>query len=160
MKKDIQVCTFYLGDLFFGIEVLKVQEVFRYQEMSRVPLAPPVVRGLINLRGQIITAIDLRRRLKLSELAEDRQPMNIVVRTEEDVVSLLVDAIGDVLTLTEGSYEDPPDTLDPFLLDLVRGVYKLDGKLLLVLDTAKVVRVEKGGATQEERSAWAEETAA
>jgi len=161
MRKEIQVCTFYLGDLFLGIEVLKVQEVFRYQEMSRVPLAPPVVRGLINLRGQIITAIDLRRRLKLSELPEDRQPMNIVVRTEEDVVSLLVDAIGDVLTLTDELYEDPPETIDPFLRDLVRGVYKLDGRLLLVLDTMKVVRVEKPGAQQqEERGVWAEEAAA
>src|SRR5438094_9323996 len=99
-----QYCTFYVNGHYFGLDVLKVQEIIRYQEMTRVPLAPPVVRGLINLRGQIVTAIDLRRRLELSERPADQLPMNIVVQTEDGAVSLLVDDIGDVVEVSEQSF--------------------------------------------------------
>lgn len=139
MTENTQFCTFYLGELFFGVKVENVQEVFRYQEMTRVPLAPSVVRGLINLRGQIITAIDLRARLCMDELPEDRKPMNVVVRTKEGVVSLLVDEIADVLEVSEEDFERPPDTIDELTKELVHGVYKLDKKLLLILDTEKTV---------------------
>src|SRR4051794_10190615 len=88
-----QFSTFSLAGLLLGVEVLQVQEVIRYQEMTRVPLAPAEVRGLINLRGQIVTAIDLRRRLGLPDRAEHEQPMNVVVRTSDGVISLLVDEI-------------------------------------------------------------------
>src|SRR5206468_10604632 len=101
----------YLDGLFFGVDVLTVQEVIRYQEMTRVPLAPPVVRGLINLRGQIVTAIDLRRQLELRERPADQLPMNVVVRTDDGAVSLLVDEIGDVLEVSEKTFERPPETL-------------------------------------------------
>lgn len=139
MKENSQFCTFYLGDLFFGVKVENVQEVFRYQEMTRVPLAPSVVRGLINLRGQIITAIDLRARLCMDELPDGKMPMNVVVRTQEGVVSLLVDEIADVLEVSEDSFERPPDTIDEITRELVLGVYKLENKLLLILDTGKTV---------------------
>lgn len=142
MADSKQFCTFYLGDLYFGVEVEKVQEVFRYQEMTRVPLAPPVVRGMINLRGQIITAIDLRQRFEMERLAEDKLPMNVVVRTDEGVVCLLVDTIGDVLEVPEDDYEMPPDTMDTVTRELVLGVYKLEGSLLLILDAKKAVHVE------------------
>jgi purine-binding chemotaxis protein CheW len=92
-----QFCTFYLGQHYFGIDVLKVQEIIRYQTMTRVPLAPPVVRGLINLHGQIVTAMDLRRRLELPDRPADAQPVNVVVHTDDGAVSFLVDEIGDVL---------------------------------------------------------------
>jgi purine-binding chemotaxis protein CheW len=141
MKENAQFCTFYLGDLFFGVKVENVQEVFRYQEMTRVPLAPSVVRGLINLRGQIITAIDLRARLCMDALPDGEMPMNVVVRTEEGVVSLLVDEIADVLEVSEESFERPPDTIDDVTRELVLGVYKLDNKLLLILDTGKTVNM-------------------
>ena len=149
MADTKQFCTFYLGDLFFGVEVEKVQEVFRYQEMTRVPLAPSVVRGMINLRGQIITAIDLRCRFAMEGWPEDKLPMNVVVRTEEGVVCLLVDEIGDVLEVPEGNYEPPPDTIDTVTRDLVLGVYKLEGSLLLILDTKKAVHVEYADAMAE-----------
>jgi purine-binding chemotaxis protein CheW len=139
MVENTQFCTFYLGDLFFGVKVENVQEVFRYQEMTRVPLAPSVVRGLINLRGQIITAVDLRARLGMEELPEGQMPMNVVVRTEEGVVSLLVDEIADVLEVSEENFERPPDTIDEVTRELVLGVYKLENKLLLILDTRKTV---------------------
>src|SRR5215813_3657652 len=94
-----QFCTFHVGNLFLGIEVQQVQEVIRYLEMTRVPLAADAVMGLINLRGQIVTAIDLRRRLQIAPRPFDEQPMNVVVRDGENAVSLLVDRIGDVLEL-------------------------------------------------------------
>ena len=141
MAQNRQYCTFYLGDLFFGVEVENVQEVFKYQEMTRVPLAHSVVRGLINLRGQIITAIDLRARLGMDELPDGQLPMNVVVRTEEGVVSLLVDKIAEVLEVSEDNFERPPDTIDEITRELVLGVYKLENKLLLTLDTDKTVRL-------------------
>lgn len=146
MTENAQFCTFYLGDLFFGVKVENVQEVFRYQEMTRVPLAPSVVRGLINLRGQIITAIDLRARLCMDELPDGKMPMNVVVRTKEGVVSLLVDEIADVLEVLEDSFERPPDTIDEITRELVVGVYKLENKLLLILDTEKTVSM--GGMSE------------
>jgi purine-binding chemotaxis protein CheW len=142
MTQPRQFCTLYLDNLLFGVEVMKVQEVIRFQEMTRVPLASPMVRGLINLRGQIVTAIDLRRRLQLPELSSDRLPMNVVVRTEEGAVSLLVDEIGDVLEVTEESFESPPETLRGAAREFIRGTYKLPERLLLVLDTEKAVRID------------------
>ena len=97
-----QFSTFFVADLFFGVDVLRVQEVLRFQQMTRVPQAPEVIEGLINLRGQIVTAIDMRRRLRLPPRAGDQTPMNMVVRTEDGAVSLLVDEIGDVLDVDRG----------------------------------------------------------
>lgn len=139
MTDGNQFCTFYLNGHYFGIDVLHVQEVIRYQEMTRVPLAPAVICGLINLRGQIVTAIDLRRRLDLPDRSDDERPINVVVRTDEGAVSLLVDEIGDVLHVPETAFERPPETLHGPARDLIRGAYKLDGRLLLILDTARAV---------------------
>jgi len=142
---ELQFCTFYVEGLCFGIGVREVQEVIRYQEMTRVPLAAPVVRGLINLRGQIVTAIDLRRRLGLPDRGDSGEhlPMNLVVRTDDGVVSLLVDEIGEVVEVDEDSFERPPPTLSGVARELVRGVYKREGSLLLVLDTARAVSVSR-----------------
>lgn len=145
MSSEQQYCTFYLDGLFFGVEVRKVQEVIRYQEMTRVPLAPPVIKGLINLRGQIVTALDLRRRLELSPRPDGELPMNVVVRTDEGAVSLLVDEIGDVLEVTDDAFERPPETIDGVARELIRGVYKLRERLLLILDTEKAVHL--GGSS-------------
>jgi len=136
-----QFSTFFVEDLFFGVEVLQVQEVLRYQEMTRVPLAPDLVEGLINLRGQIVTAIDMRRRLRLQPRQPDQNPMNVVVRSEDGAVSLLVDEIGDVLEVRRDIYEPPPENTPRELREMIAGVYKLDGKLLLVLDTERVLQV-------------------
>src|SRR5258708_40166530 len=89
--------TFFVADLFFGIDVLRVQEALRCQPMTRVPKAPGVIEVLMNLRGQIVTAIDMRRLLHLPDRKEGAQPMNVVIRTDDGAVSLLVDEIGDVL---------------------------------------------------------------
>jgi purine-binding chemotaxis protein CheW len=134
-----QFSTFYVADLFFGVDVLRVQEVLRFQQMTRVPQAPDVIEGLINLRGQIVTAIDMRRRLRLPPRAANQTPMNMVVRTEEGAVSLLVDEIGDVLDVDAAAHERPPENLDPAARELILGVYKLKDRLLLVLDTERTV---------------------
>src|SRR5262249_45923378 len=140
-----QYCTFYVDGHYFGLDVLHVQEIIRYQEMTRVPLAPPVVRGLINLRGQIVTALDLRRRLELRDRPADQEPVNVVVHTDDGAVSLLVDEIGDVLEVSEKSFERPPETLRGAARDLIRGAYKLKDRLLLVLDTERTVTLNSGG---------------
>ena len=137
-----QYATFFVGGMFFGIEVLKVQEVLRYQEMTRVPLAPEIVEGLINLRGQIVTAIDMRRRLKLAPRKSGEHPMNMVVRSDEGAVSLLVDEIGDVVEVSDGFYEPPPVNMPAAQRVLVDGIYKLDTTLLLVLDTDRTLRIQ------------------
>ena len=146
-------CTFFLDRHFFGVPVQQVQEVIRYQEMTRVPLVPQVVRGLINLRGQIVTAIDLRRRLGMSERAADHLPMNVVVRTDDGALSLLVDEIGDVIEVEEKTFEQPPETLKGTAREMIRGVHKLPERLLLLLDTERVVNVADPGSIAEERKA-------
>lgn len=140
-----QYCTFRLDGLTFGIEVDRVQEVIRAQELTSVPLASPVVEGLINLRGQIVTALDLRRRLELPPRADDRAPMNIVVRTATGELSLLVDEIGDVVDVEAAMFEAPPETLSGVARELITGAYKLDDRLLLVLDTDRVVQLPPAG---------------
>lgn len=134
MADQKQFCTFFLDDRFLGVEVDQVQEVIRYQTITPVPLAPPVVRGLINLRGQIVTAVDLRRLLQVGDRIDGRLPMNIVVHTREGIFSLLVDRIGDVLEVDTACFEQPPDTLDGIDQDLIQGTYKLQGRLLLTLN--------------------------
>ena len=106
-----------------------------------MPLVPRVIRGLINLRGQIVVAIDLRRRLKAPERPENQLPMNVVVRTADGALSLLVDEIGDVLEVQEETFERPPETLQGIARELVSGVHKLPSALLLILDTEKAVNV-------------------
>lgn len=136
-----QFSTFFVDDLFFGVDVLRVQEVLRFQQMTHVPKAPEVIEGLINLRGQIVTAIDLRRRLGLPPRTGGQVPTNIVIRTDDGAVSLLVDEIGDVLDVDAATYERPPENLDPAAREIIRGVYKLKDRLLLVLDTERTVDI-------------------
>src|ERR1043166_5846258 len=119
MPDQQQVCTFFLDDICFGVEVQQVQEVLRYQVMTRVPLAPPVIRGLINLRGQIVPAIDLRQRLELQARPGNQRPLNVVVQTHDGPASLLVDQIGDVWQVAEEAFEQPPETLQGVARDLI-----------------------------------------
>lgn len=151
MSNTKQFCTFFVNGLFFGVEVLKVQEVIRYQGMTRVPLAPAMIQGLINLRGQIVTAIDLRRRLELTPRGADELPMNVVVRSDDGAVSLLVDEIGDVVEIQDDIYERPPETLKGVARELVQGVYKLKERLLLILDTEKTVNLTGSGSRAQEQ---------
>lgn len=145
---DKQFATFVVDNLLFGIEVLRVQEVLRYQEMTRVPGAVEEIEGLINLRGQIVTAIDVRRRLGLQPRESGRTPMNMVVRSDDGAVSLLVDEIGDVVDVEESTFEPVPDNVVGQIRDLTSGVYKLEERLLLVLDTSKTIDVDTSSSRQ------------
>ncbi len=142
MATEKQLCTFYLDQFCFGIYVVEVQEVFRFQEMTSVPLAPKVISGLINLRGQIITAINLRLRFEMEPSTTGRPPMNVVIGANGEITSLLVDQIGDVIDISDDCFEPAPESMEEGIKDLISGVYKLPDKLLLVLDTKKVVQFQ------------------
>ncbi len=134
-----QYCTFYADGLFFGVEVEQVQEVIRFQPITRVPLAHAVVSGLLNLRGQIVTAVDLRQRLEMPPRSSEVLPMNVVLRTGDGVVSVLVDEIGDVTEAADDQFEKCPDTVTGVAREVIRGAYKTKDRLLLVLDTESTV---------------------
>ncbi len=138
--ESLQYCSFHLGDLFLGISVGTVQEVIRTQVMTPVPLADPCVSGLVNLRGQIVTALNLRRQFGLDP-NYPKPPMNIVISNSDGAISLLVDEIGDVITVDAESFEEVPETLEPSYKALLDGVFKLDGSLLLLLNLETAIQV-------------------
>ena len=141
-------CTFELGDFFCGVEVDNVQEVICEQAMTRIPLANEFIRGLINLRGQIVTAVDLRHRFGLPPRAAEQPPMNVVIKKGDSAVSLLVDDIDEVVDVSPDTFEHPPDNLKPETRRLIRGVHKFPDRLMLVLDTDAVLSVpERAVAT-------------
>jgi purine-binding chemotaxis protein CheW len=144
MAHDRQFCTFFVRGMFLGLEVTCIQEVIRYQPLTVVPLTSNAIAGLINLRGQIVTAIDLRVRLGLPPREAGERPINVVVRTADGAVSLLVDEIGDVIEVDEDTFERTPETLGGDARALIRGAYKLPGRLLLVLDPARTAEPEGG----------------
>ncbi len=131
---DARLCTFKLNGYDFGVEVSKVQEVLKRLPTTRVPLAPGAVAGLVNLRGEIVTAIDLRLRFGYPDRAPGAAAMNVVVRTAEGVFSFVVDAVGDFVDAAEADFEPPPDTVSGDARRLIRGAYKLKDRLLLALD--------------------------
>jgi purine-binding chemotaxis protein CheW len=134
-----QFATFEVADQLFGVEVRTVQEVLSYHEYTPVPLAPPAVGGLFNLRGQVIAAVDLRVQLGLDRQAMEGPVMNVILRGDLEPVSLLVDRIGEVVDLDDEAFERPPDTLAGPARELVAGTFKMDGRLMLVLDVNNAV---------------------
>lgn len=137
-----QFSTFSLAGQLYGIEVDHVHSVTKYQPLTEVPLAPPSVAGLLNLRGQVTTAIDMRVRLELPPRDADAAPMNVVVKTDDGLVSLLVDSIGDVEDTTPEQYDQVPDTVSGAARELVIGAYLMtDRTLLLTLDVTRTVDV-------------------
>ncbi len=136
-----QYATFTVDSLLFGVEIHKVQEVIRHQDMTAVPLAGHGAAGLINLRGEVVTAVDLRTRLGLPPRPEGMLPMNVVVRVDDEAVSLLVDTIGDVAHVSSDQFEEPPETTTGPGRVLVTGAYKLENALLLVLDVARAADI-------------------
>lgn len=135
-------CTFRIGNLYWGIKVSRVQEVIRNQAMTSVPLAPNTVAGLMNLRGQIVTAIDLATQLGLPNEEEAAPKMNVVVRSADGPVSLLVDEIGDVVEVGQEYFEQAPETVQGPHREFIEGAMKLNNRLLLLLDTRRVLSLE------------------
>ena len=136
-----QYVTFRVGELLFGLDVGQVQEVLRAQPMTPVPLAPKAIRGLVNLRGQIITAIDLRSMIGMDDTDSPEPAMNVVVHAEGERISLLVDSIGDVLEMDPVDYEDTPDTIASNIGGIVQGVFKLEQDLLLVINAQSCLQI-------------------
>ncbi len=134
-ENNRQYATFFLDTHYLGVEVENVQEVFTAKEMTPVPLSSSMVAGLINLRGHIIMTIDLRRRLGFEDRPPESEVMSIVVRTSDGPVNLLVDRIGDVIEVRPDLFESAPATLEGRLKEAIDGVYKLEGSLLLALNT-------------------------
>jgi purine-binding chemotaxis protein CheW len=139
MVEKHKFSTFFVDGSLFGIEVGKVHEVTSIAEITPVPLSPPTVRGLINLRGQIVTAIDLRQCLQRSKHSGDSRPIHLIVYTDDGLASFLVDQVDDVMEVDEDTFDPPPETLQGCCRELIRGTYKLDGRLLLVLDEEAVM---------------------
>ena len=130
--------TFFIDDMPFGVDATDVQEILLPQRMTDVPLAPPEVSGLMNLRGQIVTNLDLRQRLGLPSHDVDDESLNVVLRTKHGPLSVIVDGVGDVFEADDADLAPPPETLSPPMANLVRAVHKLDDQLLLVLDVHQI----------------------
>ena len=131
--------TMSIADQLFGIPVLKVQDVLGPQTITRVPLAPPEVAGSLNLRGRIVTAIDVRLRLSLERRQNEKPSMSVVVEHDGELYSLLVDTVGEVLSLNVKDYQRNPPTLNPRLREFSDGIYRLNGSLLVVLSVASLL---------------------
>jgi purine-binding chemotaxis protein CheW len=134
LAPEISYCSFQLGDFLFGVETGRVQEVLRGFSVTPVPLAPVWVAGLINLRGQVVTVLDLKGRLGLAGNTEGAPPFCVILKDREEWIGLPVDGIGDVLEPPSGSFEEIPSTLTGESRRLIRGAYKLKRSLLLTLN--------------------------
>jgi len=138
IEETLQLCTFKLGDLLFGVDVLAVQEVIKDRSLTPVPKAPKTVEGLLNLRGQILTAIDLRRRLMLAEATEELPRKRlIIIRSASLNVALLVDSVGEVIDVTDETYEETAGSVPEEVRPFITGVHNLDGQILHLLDAVK-----------------------
>ncbi len=138
--------TMTVADQLFGIPVLAVQDILSTQRITRVPLAPPEVLGSLNLRGRIVTAIDVRTRLGIpapTEKPDEEENMSVVVDHDGELYSLVIDKVGEVMSLPETDYEQKPATLDPRWQEVSSGIYRLKDRLLVVLDVASLLRLDK-----------------
>ena len=138
MDESSQFCGFRIGSNFYAIPVQNVQEVIKNQRITGVPLSETHIRGLISLRGQVVTSVSLRTLFGLEEdFHEDH--MNIIVRSDDALIALAVDQIEDILQLRRENFESTPDTLDPKIKDFIMGVYKEEKDLIIILDLDKIL---------------------
>lgn len=135
--------TLNIADQLFGISVLEVQDVLGEFSITHVPTARPEIAGSLNLRGHIVTAIDMRKRLNLPPNdALDYQPMSAVVEYGENLYSLIIDSVGDVLSLRDDEFETNPPTLDTSWQKISKGIFKLDDQLLVILDIPAILKID------------------
>lgn len=137
--KNEDFVTMTIADQVFGIPVLQVQDVLGPQRITRIPLSPPEVAGSLNLRGRIVTAIDVRLRLGLPPRDKDKPGMSIVVDHKGELYSLMVDSVGEVLSLTSDDFERQPATMDLRWREVSTGIYRLRENLLVVLDVSRLL---------------------
>jgi purine-binding chemotaxis protein CheW len=133
--------TATVGGQLFGLPILRVQDVFIPERLTRVPLAPPEIAGVLNLRGRIVTLIDMRSRLGLGTREPDKTPMAIGVESRGESYGLLIDSIGEVLKLDDSAREPNPVNLDPGLARVSAGIHRLEGQLLIMVDVDRVLDI-------------------
>ncbi len=138
--------TFTIAGQLFGIPVLQVQDVLSSYQITRIPLAPPEITGSLNLRGRVVTALDIRQRLGLPPRPEGAESMSIVAESEGELYSLMVDTVGEVLALSQSAYERNLPTLDAKFRAFSDGIYRLDDQLLVVLDVNRLLDYKRSDA--------------
>ncbi len=139
----VELATFLVGDALCGMDILKVQEINKLIEMTKVPQAPSYVLGILNLRGKIVTSIDLSKKLGLGETDFSLDPRNIIVNSPGEHIGLLVKQISDVVQADKDKFEPPPSNMGGIQGEFFTGVYKTENKLIGILDIEKVLRVEE-----------------
>jgi purine-binding chemotaxis protein CheW len=139
----LQLVTFNIGDEEFGIDILKVQEIIRIMDITKVPSSPPHVEGVINLRGKVIPVIDLRLRFGMDSRAHDSQTRIIVLELHKMIVGFIVDAVSEVLRIQSNTVEPPPPVVAGIESEYIKGVGKLDDRLLILLDLDKLITNEE-----------------
>ena len=143
-EKLTEYVTVMIGDQLFGLSIARVQDVFRPERMTRIPLASAEIAGVLNLRGRIVTAVDLHCRLGLPLRENDQQPMAIGIEHKGESYGLLIDSVGEVMKLDHDTFEPNPVNLDPRLSRMATGVYRLEGQLLVILDVDRVLDMGNG----------------
>jgi purine-binding chemotaxis protein CheW len=138
--------TAIIGGQLFGLPILRVQDVFAPERLTKVPLAPAEIAGVLNLRGRIVTLIEMRHRLGLEQRKNDSPVMAVGVESRGESYGLLIDSVGEVLKLDDVACEPNPSNLDPGLASVSTGIYRLDGQLLMVLDVDRVLDIAVNAA--------------
>lgn len=136
-QKTIPVITFHLGDFLFGFYAEKVMEINRDLDITPVSLAPSYILGIMNLRGQIITVLDLAKKIKFSY--ETKPKINLIIRNQDEAVSFLVERISDIMEISENKLEDPPERIEGFDKQYIEKIYQLPEKLLTILSVEKLL---------------------
>lgn len=134
-----QFSTFWVDERLYGVNIKMVQEITKSMNVTEVPLAPTYIKGLINLRGQIATAVGLRELFEIKPTNADNGKINVVCKSEAYLLSLVVDGVGDVLELDDPLFEETPETVSPEVSKFMSGVYKLPNNLLSVIDIQKII---------------------
>lgn len=138
-KQSDDFLTINVANQLFGIPVLQVQDVLREQPVTKIPLASSEVAGSLNLRGRIVTAIDVRRCLSMPDRDENQHSMSVVIEQNEELFSLVIDTVGEVLSLKKTDFEKNPGTLDPAWRDISTGIFQLEENLLIIMDVSKLL---------------------
>ena len=137
----VEYVTAMIGDQLFGLPISRVQDVFMPERLTRVPLSPTEIAGVLNLRGRIVTAVDMRRRLGLPPRSDGRPPMAVGIELKGESYGLLIDTVGEVLKLADGTREPNPVNLDQHLKRVSGGVHRLEGQLMVILDVDRVLEM-------------------
>lgn len=143
-----ELVTFSLEDALLGVEVNAVQEILGGVQLTAIPLAPAAVAGLVNLRGQVLLAVDLRARMGRPDRQATEPTASVILLTERGQICLIVDRIGEVVSVSDDQFEPPPETLSSTARNLVRGAYKLEHQLLLALDIESALHIDAPGTNK------------